>query len=258
MKYTLITGASSGIGYELAKVFAGHGHDLILVARTEKKLKELAQDLEKQHRIKAVVVACDLSLPNSAQGLYEQIRAQNLEIDNLVNNAGFGSHGVFAESSLMNIQSMIQVNITTLTELCRLYISDMLKEKSGRILNVASTAAFQPGPMMTVYYATKAYVLHFSEGLYEELKATGISVTALCPGPTQSNFGAAANASDLPIFNTISIPTSEDVAKYGYDSLMKQKPIAIHGFVNNIMARTVGFMPRNAVRSMVMKMQSRK
>lgn len=258
MSYTLITGASSGIGWELAHVFASHKHNLILVARSEDKLKELKKDLEGRYQIQAQVIASDLSKTEAAQNLYQFIQSQNWSVDILVNNAGLGHHGEFAKSALNKQREMIQVNVMALTELTHLFLPAMMTNKNGKILNVASTAAFQPGPLMSVYYATKSYVLSFTEGLYEELKGSGVTVTALCPGPTQSGFQAAANMTDMPLFDAAPIPTSRDVALYGYKALMQGKLVAIHGTVNKIMASSVRFVPRAVTRKLVKKLQEKR
>lgn len=258
MKYTLITGASSGIGYELAYEFALNGHNLILVARSIDKLESLKADLEKKFSIRAEVVQLDLSVVGSAEKLYLETKKNNWLVENLVNNAGFGNHGLFINSDIKKITEMIHLNITTLTELTRLFLNDMKKNQKGRILNVASTAAFQPGPLMTVYYATKSYVLSFTEGLYEELKNTGIAITALCPGPTESGFQQAASVQNIPLMTQMKIPTSKDVAAYGYKAFMNGDLIAVHGVLNKFLSTTVGFFPRSIVRKIVMKLQESK
>lgn len=257
-RYTLITGASSGIGYELARVFARNHHSLILTARSLDKMKILKKELEDTYAVSVEVIAEDLSVAGSAQKLYDQITSKNLEVDILVNNAGFGDHGVFLKAQTHKITEMIHLNITSLTELTKLFLPEMVKNKFGKILNVASTAAFQPGPLMSVYYATKAYVLFFSEGLYEELKGTGVSVTALCPGPTSSGFQAAAQIKNIAIFEKMNIPTSQNVAEYGYKAMKNNEVVAVHGFMNKLFSTTVGLFPRSLVRKLVMKLQQSK
>lgn len=258
MNYTLITGASSGIGLELAKVFAQQGHHLILVARNTDKLHKLSAELESQYAIQAEVFYSDLSVTGASQQLFQGIQRRGLAVENLINNAGIGDHGAFADAELERQTDMIQVNIMALTELTKLFLPAMLAKKSGRILNVASTASFQPGPLMSVYYASKAYVLFFSEGLAEELKGTGVTVTALCPGPTISGFQAAANIKDIALMTALKLPSSQQVALYGYQALMKNKIVAVHGFINKIMASTVGMMPRAWARQLVMKLQEKR
>jgi len=257
--FTLITGASSGIGLELAEVFAREKHNLILVARSENKLQELKERLEKTYGITAHVIGADLSKHDAAAKLYEMTVSRNWVVETLVNNAGLGALGAFATSAWDKQAEMIQVNITSLTELTRLYLPTMIANKSGKILNVASTAAFQAGPLMSVYYASKAYVLSFSEGLFEELKGTGVSATALCPGPTESNFAKAADMEGLLLFKMLKLPSSRDVAEYGYKALMRNKAIAVHGALNKVIS-TAGtrLMPRSALRKIVHSMQGKR
>jgi short-subunit dehydrogenase len=256
--YTLITGASSGIGFELAKVFAKHNHNLILVARSTVKLNELKNEIQKTNKVEIEVISLDLSKPDSAEELYKQTKNKSFKIDTLVNNAGFGDHGAFIYSDLKRQNEMIDLNVLTLTKLTYLYVKDMVQSKNGKIMNVASTAAFQPGPLMSVYYATKAYVLHFSEGLQEELQGTGVTVTALCPGPTASGFQAAANLSNVVLFDKLKIPTSKDVAEYAYVALMNKKVVAIHGTLNCLFAFSVRLSPRALVRKVAKKLQEKK
>lgn len=258
MMYTLITGASSGIGLEFAKVCASHGNDVILTARSQDQLEALSTEIQTQYKVKVQVIPLDLSAVGSATQLFEIIKGKNWDVNILINNAGFGDHGAFAQSSLKKQIEMIQLNITSLTELTHLFLSPMLNRNNGKILNVASTAAFQPGPMMSVYYATKAYVLSFSEALAEELQNTGTTITALCPGPTTSGFQKAANFSNIALLNMMTIPSSKEVAEYGYDAMMKGKVIAIHGFKNSILAKTSRFLPRSVVRKIIKKIQSKR
>ena len=258
MYYTLLTGASSGIGFELAHEFAKHKHNLILVARSTQKLEELKTAIENKYEVVAEVISLDLSLPDSADRLYKLVQEKNLKVNILVNNAGFGEHGLFTNSKLDRNEDMIVLNTLTLTKLTHLFMQDMLKNKDGRILNVASTASFQPGPLMTVYYATKAFVLSFSEGLYEELRGTGVTVTALCPGPTTSGFQVEAGIEDIKLLKLIKIPTSQDVAEYGYKALMNGTAVAVHGAMNSLLAMASGFLPRSLSRKIVMKLQQKR
>ena len=193
----LVTGASSGIGLELARCFAADGCRLVLVARKGNALEALATDLRKAHKIQAQVITADLAHPEAPTRLLAHLQSAGLKVDVLVNNAAFGAQGKFVELPLGRQLEMLQVNITSLTHLTGLLLPGMVERRRGGILNVASTAAFQPGPGMAVYYATKAYVLSFSEALAEELAGTGVTVTAVCPGPTATNFGAAANMRTL-------------------------------------------------------------
>ncbi|MFN5214600.1 MAG: SDR family NAD(P)-dependent oxidoreductase [Bacteroidota bacterium] len=247
MATALITGASNGIGLELAKVHASKGGNLVLVARNKAKLDELKAELERQYKITVYTIGKDLSLPHAAQEVYDEIKSQQIQIDYLVNNAGFGDFGMFVETDWNKELQMINLNITTLTHFTKLYVRDMVKRGSGKILNVASTAAFQSGPTMAVYYATKAYVLSFSEALDNEVSNKGVSVTTLCPGPTESGFQAAAAMEESNLVKGKKLPSSREVAEYGYASMMKGKTVAIHGMMNYLMANSVRFLPRALV-----------
>lgn len=252
-KRVLITGASSGIGLELAKIFAKNSFDLVVVARSKNKLEELKLNLEKEFKISVLVIDQDLADPTSPKALFDKLKNQKIDI--LVNNAGFGDFGMFHKLSWEKSKEMIQVNITALTELTHLFLNEFIKHKSGKILNVASTAAFQPGPLMAVYYATKAYVLHFSEAISEELKNTGVTVTALCPGPTTSGFQKAASIENTKLVKGRNLPTSKEVAEYGYKALMEGQTVAIHGLFNKVGVGMVRLSPRGIVRRLVKKIQ---
>jgi hypothetical protein len=258
MKNTaLITGASNGIGLELAKVHASKGGDLVLVARNKTKLDELKAELESQFKVSVYTIGKDLSANNSAQEVYDETTKQNIQIDYLINNAGFGYFGMFAETEWNKELQMINLNITTLTQFTKLYLQDMVKRRSGKIMNVASTAAFQSGPTMAVYYATKSYVLHFSEAVDNEVKDKGVTVTTLCPGPTESGFQAAAAMEESNLVKGKKLPTAKEVAEYGYSSMMKGKTVAIHGMMNWIMANSVRFTPRALVVKLTRKIQDK-
>jgi len=256
-KTALITGASFGIGYELARIFAREGYNLVLVARTADKLRQLASELEKAHGTRSLILASDLSAPGAAAYLHDQTTRADIQLDVLVNNAGFGQFGLFAENDLEQCLLQIQLNITTLTHLTRLYLPEMLERKSGRILNVASTAAFQAGPLMSVYYATKAYVLHFSEGIANELQGTGVTVTCLCPGQTVTEFHKRANmlTSRMLQFGAMDART---VAEDGYRALIAGKPVVISGFRNWLVAQSVRISPRRLVTAVARKLQEAK
>ena len=256
-KNVLITGASSGIGYELAKIFAQNQYNLVLVARKESKLNELKKELETKYNNKVWTLGKDLSKPEAVKEVFEWTKGQGIDINELVNNAGFGDFGRFDEAKWQKQQEMLQLNINALTELTHLYLPDMVAKKYGKIMNVASTAAFQPGPLMAVYYATKAYVLHFSEGIANELQGTGVSVTALCPGITASGFQAAAAMEGSKLVKNKKMPTSYEVALYGYKEMQKGTAVAIHGVMNYLLANSVRFTPRSWVRSIVRGMQEK-
>jgi len=253
-KTALITGASNGIGLELAKIHASKGGDLVLVARNKSKLDELKAELEKQFKVSVYVIVKDLSATNSAQEVYEETTKQNIQIDYLINNAGFGDFGMFAETDWNKELQMINVNITTLTQFTKLYLRDMEKHRSGKIMNVASTAAFQSGPTMAVYCATKAYVLSFTEAVSDEVSDKGITMTALCPGATETGFQAVGGMDESKLFKDKKLPTAKEVADYGYKSMIKGKTVAIHGIMNYIMSNSVRFIPRAMVLKVSRKM----
>jgi short-subunit dehydrogenase len=257
MATALITGASNGIGLELAKFHALKGGDLVLVARNKSKLDELKTELEKKYKISVCTIGKDLSDAKSAQEVYDQTTRQNIQVDYLINNAGFGDFGMFAESDLEKQLQMINVNITALTGLTHLYLTGMIKRRSGKILNVASTAAFQPGPTMAVYYATKAYVLHFSEAIANELKDSGVTVTALCPGATESGFQSAAEMQESKLVKGKKLPSAKEVALYGYKAMMNNRTVAIHGIMNYLMANSVRFAPRSMIVKVARSMQDK-
>ncbi|MDX2302993.1 MAG: SDR family oxidoreductase [Microscillaceae bacterium] len=257
MNTALITGASNGIGLELAKVHASKGDHLVLVARNRAKLDELKSELERQYKVQVYVIAKDLSNNNAAQEVYDETQKQNIRVDYLINNAGFGDFGMFVETNWQKELQMISLNITTLTQFTKLYLQDMVKRKKGKIMNVASTAAFQSGPTMAVYYATKAYVLSFSEAVDNEVRKHGITITTLCPGATESGFQAAAAMEESALVKGKKLPTAKQVAEYGYKTMMKGKTVAIHGFMNYIMANAVRFLPRNIVVKITRKIQDK-
>lgn len=245
----LITGASVGIGYELAKLFAKDKRDLLLIARNVKKLEEVAKELKAISPIQVYTFACDLANPESPKKIFGFTQKENLFVETLVNNAGFGSNGYFHELPIQDELNMIQVNITSLVHLTRLYLPEMVQKKQGSILNVASTAAFQPGPFMSNYYATKAYVLHFTEGLAEEVKPFGIQVSALCPGPTHTEFQKRANLNESLLFKTPFTMSAEEVAKSGYEAFKKGKVIHITGVMNKFLSKAVALSPRSLIRT---------
>jgi uncharacterized protein len=257
MATALITGASNGIGLELARIHASKGGDLVLVARNKSKLDVLKSELEKQFKVSVYTIGKDLSAYNSAQEVYDETTKQNIKIDYLINNAGFGDFGMFIKTDWNKELEMINLNITTLTQFTKLYLKDMVNRKSGKIMNVASTAAFQSGPTMAVYYATKAYVLSFSEAIDNEVRDKGVSVTTLCPGATESGFQAAAAMEESALVKGKKLPTAKEVAAYGYASMMKGKVVAIHGMVNYLMANSVRFTPRALVVKLTRKLQDK-
>jgi uncharacterized protein len=250
----LITGASFGIGQELAGIFAREGYNLVLVARSADKLRQLASELEKAHSTRSLILASDLAAAGAAAYVHDQTARAAVTVDVLVNNAGFGQFGLFIENDLEECLQQIQLNVTTLTHLTRLYLPEMVGRKSGRVLNVASTAAFQAGPLMAVYYATKAYVLHFSEAIANELQGTGVTVTCLCPGPTVTEFHKRANMLESRLLRFGSMD-ARTVAEDGYRALMAGKPVVIAGFKNWLLAQSIRFSPRKTVTAVARKLQ---
>lgn len=242
----LITGASSGLGIEFAKIHAAKGDNLVLVARSKDKMNLLKTEIEKRHDITVYVIGCDLSNQNAPKSVYDELTAQKIQVDYLINNAGFGDFGMYTQCNWAKQLEMINVNITSLAHLTRLFLPYMVKNKYGRILNVASTAAFQPGPTMSVYFASKAFVLSFSEAIANELSATGVSVTALCPGATATSFKTTAMLDSSNLFKG-KVADSKEVAEFGYKAMMKGKTVAVHGLINRIMAESVRFAPRKIV-----------
>ena len=252
----LITGASSGIGAALASRFAEHGYDLVIVARGRQALQALANELTHQHGIAVTVIPKDLAISSAPDELAAQLQQQGIHVDVLVNNAGFATYGLFAEIDLKAEQDMMQVNMVTLTHLTKLLLPGMLQRGRGKILNVASTAAFQPGPLMAVYYATKAYVLSFSEALAEELRGSGVSVTALCPGPTRSGFQERAKMQQSRLVQG-EIMDVDTVARAGYQGLIGNKRIVIPGGQNKLLAFATRLLPRNLVTRLARQAQER-
>jgi uncharacterized protein len=254
----LITGASSGIGLELARIAARERHDLVLVARREGVLREVARELHDRHGIRVEVMAADLGQPGAAADVVARLHLLGIEIDALVNNAGFGVYGPFTETALESELQMIQLNIVALTELTKRLLPGMIARRSGRILNLASLASFFPGPLMAVYYATKAYVLSFSEAIANELEGTGVTVTALCPGPTASGFQSAASLQESKLVIGKTLATARGVAEDGYAAMMAGKSLVVSGWSNKLVAQTPRFMPRKAVTALLRRLQERR
>jgi len=246
-KTALITGASLGIGRELAKLFAATHYDLVLTARDAARLSALANEVQSQFGINAKSFPLDLAASSAPQFLFDQLSRENVAVDVLVNNAGFGKLGPFSKLSLEDTLGQIQLNTMALTHLTKLFLGPMLERKSGKILNVASTAGFQPGPTMAVYYATKAYVISFSEAIASELRGTGVSVTCLCPGATDTNFQKVAGTEETALFRRLRPMEAATVARDGYRALMKGKPLVISGFRNWLLTESLRLSPRRLV-----------
>lgn len=253
--YTLITGASSGIGRSLAEICAKNGHNLILIGRNQQQLQELKLQCQQTYHSEAIIIVKDLSDPSTPSQIYQECRQRNLKVNILINNAGVGAYGQFDQIELTKQTAMINLNVNSLTQLSHLFLQDMRVENQGKIMNVASTAAFVPGPYMAVYYATKAYVLSLSQALAEELSETNITVTALCPGPTQSNFQEAASLTDSPLVKNKKLPTAQEVAEYGYKEMMNGTRVAIHGLRNKILIESLRISPRRMIPKFVKKLQ---
>jgi hypothetical protein len=251
----LVTGASSGIGRALAEEFANHGYDIVLVARNVAKLTEVENELGS--KVSARIILKDLAVPSAPKEIYDQLRAENINIDVLVNCAGFGLTGQFSKTDIQSELDMLQVNIVALTYLTKLFLIDMMMRREGKILNVASTAAFEPGPLMSVYHATKAYVLNFSEAIAEEVKGCGVTVTTLCPGPTKTGFSDTARNDQSRLFVEkafIRVQNPKTVAKVAYAGLMKGSPVVIPGFTNKLVPLAAKLVPRRMLLKIVKKM----
>jgi len=248
---TLITGASMGIGLELARVFAEAGDALVLVARSEDKLRALADEIKARHGTNALVVCADLAKPDAVDRIVEAVTSAGIVVDYVVNNAGFGTTGPFLETDLGRELEMIRVNVTALTHLTHVFARTMVERRRGGVLNIASTAGFQPGPNMAVYYATKAYVVSFSEALAEELRGTGVHVTAYCPGPVATEFARTAGNAESILFKRFAVATAGDVARGAHRALIRRRPLAVHGLFNWLAIESLRFSPRALVRRLV-------
>jgi len=240
----LVTGASAGIGLELCRLLAADGHDLVLVARRRERLDALAAELTAAHGAACHVVPADLADPSAPQSIAGALRSADLSVDVLVNNAGFGSNGPFHTLPLERELAMIQVNVTALVALTGLLLPGMVERGRGRVLNIASTAAFQAGPRMATYYATKGFVLSWSEAVAIELEGTGVTVTAHCPGATTSEFTSVAGTGETRLFQQQTPATSEEVAAHAWRATQAGQRVAIHGFLNRVGAFGVRLSPR--------------
>ncbi len=256
-KTVLITGASSGIGLELAHQFAHDGYRLVLVARNRAALRELGDDLQSRYSVTVRIAPKDLAHPATPAELYQELQEAGIVLDVLVNNAGFGGAGPFLNTDWNHEAEMMQVNIVAVTHLTKLFLPQ-IRAREGKILNVASTAAFQPGPFMAVYYASKAFVLHFSEALSEELRGSGVTVTCLCPGPVKTNFQARAYMTDTPLANSPLLVDVREVARVGYEGLKQGKRVVIPGWKNRLGVEMLRLSPREMVTKVVRKIQEKK
>jgi uncharacterized protein len=251
----LITGASGGIGLELARLCAKGGHDLILVARRKEKLEEIAKYLTGMYGVKSEVLVADLVDPDAPRAIHDAVEKLGLNVDVLINNAGFGQWGLFGRAELSRQLDMIQVNITALAILTRLFMPRMISQRKGRIMNVASVAGFLPGPLMATYYASKAFVLSFSEAISNELEGTGITVTALCPGPTKTGFAEEAGYAAANLLRAPGVMEAAPVALAGYKGMMRGKAVVVPGWKNKVVLLVLRLSPRWLVRRVSRKLQ---
>lgn len=252
----LVTGASGGIGLEFARLLAKEGHDLALVARNEGKLLEIKDDFESGYKVKVTALGADLSRQYAAKEVFDSLSGVDIGI--LINNAGTGGSGPYADSDWEKDAAMINLNILSLAHMTRLFLPAMVGKKSGMICNLASTAAFEPGPLMSIYYASKAFVFSFSMALSEELKGSGVTVTALCPGPTLTGFQAAAGTTGMKLHDMLPMQTPDIVAAAGLAAMKKGKPFVIPGFINYMTAFSTRFAPYSVLTPMVKGMNSKK
>jgi short-subunit dehydrogenase len=255
MGVALVTGASAGFGVEFAKLFARDGYSVILVARREDRLKQLAVELKALNaKISVWTMAMDLSATGAGKSLFAQVQALNLSVDFLINNAGFGSGGEFTQLPLKDELQMIDLNVRTLVELTHIFLAPMRARNFGRILNVGSTAGFQPGPFMATYYASKAFVNSFSEALHEELRGTGVTCTLLAPGATATEFAQVAKADKSRLFKMMPMRPATAVVRLGYDGMMNGRAICIPGVLNRIGVQSLRLSPRAAVRRLIARL----
>ena len=253
----LLTGASSGIGHSMAKVLAGQGWDLVIVGRSTAVLDGMCRELSSKHGVKVTVIEADLSLDGAAQKVYDAVKGQGIEVDYLINCAGIGDFGLFVESDLKRQEDMIHINDLALVSMTGLFVPDMVARGHGRVLNVSSVAAFQPGPLMSIYYASKAFVQSFTEALYVELKGTGVKVSVLCPGPTDTPFLEKAGQTEQNMYKKSACVTADKVAEYGLRKAEKGKVVIVCGLVFKLMIFFERFSPRSVTRWAVFKLQGR-
>lgn len=256
-KWALITGASGGIGLELASIYASEGHSVVLAARSADKLTAYAAELRQRYGVQTRVEVTDLSREDSPRALYETLKKSGVEIEYLINNAGVGNYGLFWRSDLDKDLALVRLNISALTALTKLFVKDMIVRKSGRVMNVASTAAYMAGPYMATYYASKAYVLSFSEALAEELRGTGVTVTVVCPGPTHTGFHAAADIGGSRLFSGPLVMEASAVARIAYAGCMRGKRVVVTGWSNSIMVFASRLSPRSWATRVVRYLQEK-
>lgn len=256
-KTALITGASSGIGLELAHLFARDGYRLVLLARNRNTLRQIGDDLQARYSVTVRIAPKDLAHPATPTELYQELQEAGVVLDVLVNNAGFGLSGAFQTTDWNMENEMMQVNMVAATHLTKLFLPQ-IRAREGKIMNVASTAAFQPGPFMSVYYASKAYLLSFSEALAEELEGSGVTVTCLCPGPVKTNFQRRAYLEGTAMVNSPLLVDVRDVARLGYEGMMRGKRLVIPGWKNRAGVELLRISPRAVVTKVVRRLQEKK
>jgi len=254
----VVTGASSGIGREFARLAAGDGYEVVLVARRRERLEELARELTGTFGVAAIPLAADLSDPFAPERIFREVTGSRPDVDLLVNAAGLGVHGLFADAPLERQLETLQVNVLALTALTKLFLTGMRERRRGVIVNLASTAAFQPGPFMAVYYASKAYVLSFTEALAEELRGTGVTATALCPGPTVTEFQKLAGVEDTPLFTGRMVSDAATVARAGYAGAMKGKRVVVPGLANRILGLAARIGPSRLSTRVARRLQEKR
>lgn len=247
-KTVLITGASSGLGLEFSKLYASKHYDLVIVARREKRLNQIKQELEQKYNINVHVIAKDLSLENVAQEIYAYTVKHQISIDTLINNAGFGDYGNFYENDLDKLNQLMKVNMETLVQLTHYFLPQMMQRKNGNVLNISSVASFCAGPYMALYYASKSFVLSFSQAIGEEVKPYHVQICALCPGPTKTEFEKAAHMNSSRMFQFFKPLSAQKVAQMGYDALQKKKVVCLCGWSTKIMNVGSRLMPRSITR----------
>lgn len=249
----LITGGSNGIGKEFAKILAKENYNLVLVDKDKERCGILKDTLEKEHDTHVTLFVEDLSEPETPYKIYHTLAAEYVDIDILINNAGIGIFGKFSETDWRDELNILKVNIMALTHFTKLFMKGMIERNQGKILNVASIGAFQAVPLQSVYAASKAYVLSFTEAIASELKETGVTVTALCPGPTDTGFHSTARGNGKKMYERIKMPTAEEVAMHGYNAMMKGKHVSIHGFINTLMINISRIIPRKILTTLAHK-----
>ena len=252
-KFSIVTGGASGLGFEFVKLLLIDKYNVVVIDNDKKELNNIKSKINFKHNKKIILMHKDLSNPDSSIEIFKELKNKNIEV--LINNAGFGLFGKFKDTNWKIERNMIMVHVMCTSEMTKLFLNNMIENKKGRILNMASLAAFQPGPLMSIYYSTKAFILHFSESIANELKGSGVSVTVLCPGQTRTNFQKKVSSREKKI--NFNFSTAEEVAKYGYDAMMNGKTIAIPGIINKILSTIHRFIPRSLATKLMRKIQEK-